>query len=213
MAEVVRDIKKRVGHRLVVFHSGEALKIPHALFRLKPLKAGEEVNLQAYLQQIRAEENRYALEAAVRMLEMRDRSCQEVYQKLDNSGFSGPAAAAAVARLIELGYLNDGQYARQTARRLNRKYGSIRIRQELRSKGVKDSLIEEALTETDPEDQLEAAVAIARKSYFRKQDQQDARYRRAYAALGRRGYIPEVVREALNRVVAEEQSTEPSAGE
>jgi len=197
MADTVRDILKRPGHRLVVFASGETLKIPHALFRLHPLQAGEEVEVAAFVSNLKTDENRHALEAAVRMLEMRDRSEQEVYRKLTDSGFSGPSAAAAVARLVELGYLNDAAYARQAVSRLQKKYGSLRIRQELRSKGIQDSLIADSLDEADREDQVAAAVIIARKSYFRKSGEPETAYRRAYAALARRGFTPDVVRAAL----------------
>ena len=198
MADTVRDILKRPGHRLVVFGSGESFKIPHALFRQQPIKVGEEVDIQAISQRIRAAENKFALEAAVRMLEMRDRSEQEVYRKLTDSGYSGPAAAAAVAKLVDLGYLNDAAYARQAVDRLQKKHGSLRIRRELRNKGIEAGLIEESLEDTDPEDQVAAAVKMARTSYFRKSGEPEAAYRRAYAALARRGFTPEVVRTALD---------------
>lgn len=212
MAETVREIKKRLGHRLVAFDSGETLKIPHALFRQHPLKAGEELDLSAYRQRLKGEENRHALEAAVRMLETRDRSEEEVYKRLADAGFSGPAAAAAVARLMELGYLNDASYARQTVRRLSRKYGSLRIRQELRQKGVAEGIIEEALMASNPEDHLEAALALARKAYYRKQDEEEARYRRAYGALARRGYPPDVVQAAIQAVRKEAELSDGSGG-
>ncbi|NLD52247.1 MAG: regulatory protein RecX [Clostridiales bacterium] len=208
MADAVREIHRRTGHRLVVFHSGETLKIPHALFRLHPLQAGEEVDVAAFVSRLRTEENRYALEAAVRMLEMRDRSEQEVYRKLTDSGFSGPAAAAAVAKLLELGYLNDAAYARQAVARLQKKYGSIRIRQELRSKGIQDSLIADSLHESDREEQVEAAARIARKTYVRLSAEPENAYRRAYAALARRGFTPDVVRAALE--VVQEEVRNPS---
>ncbi|NLX83464.1 MAG: regulatory protein RecX [Clostridiales bacterium] len=203
MLEQITDIKKRVGHRLVLLASGEALTVPHALFRLHPLKVNEEIDVQAYAQIISAAEGRFALEAAVRMLETRDRSHQEIINKLTEFGFSPKSAEQACIKLQTLGYLDDARYAQMTAKRLGKKYGAIRIRRELRNKGIEEQLIEKVLQESDEEDQLAAAISIISKSYARSKGEPQARYRRAYAALARRGYPPEVVKAALDAVIAE----------
>ena len=203
MTERVTDIKKRVGHRLVCLASGETLKVPHALFRLHPLKVNEEIELAIYAQKISAEEGRYALEAAVRMLEARDRSVLEIANKLTDAGFSAKSARQACDKLQTLGYLDDARYAQLTAKRLSKKYGAIRIRRELRNKGIQEQLIEDVLEESDTADQVEAAIKIISKSYARQKGEPEARYRRAYAALARRGYTPDVVKAALEAVIAE----------
>ena len=59
---------------------------------------------------------------------------------------SGETIAHSIARLRELGYLNDAQYAEQTARSLaRRRLGRIRARRELKSKRVDYRVIEPAL--------------------------------------------------------------------
>lgn len=206
MTERVTDIKKRVGHRLVSLASGETLKVPHALFRLHPLKVNDEIDVMAFAQKISAEEGRYALEAAVRMLETRDRSVLEITNKLTDAGFSAKSVQQACDKLRTPGYLDDARYAQMTAKRLSKKYGAIRIRRELRNKGIEEQLIEEVLEESDTADQVETAIKIISKSYARQKGEPEARYRRAYAALARRGYTPDVVKAALDAVIAEDPS-------
>ena len=104
MADFVTEVYKRAGHRLVQLSGGESFKVPTALFRLYPLKPGEEIDVQAYARQLAAAEPRHALEQAVSMLERRDRSVQEVTKKLVDAGYSQQAAGRASARRREGGY-------------------------------------------------------------------------------------------------------------
>ena len=204
MADFVTEVYKRAGHRLVNLSGGDSFKVPTALFRLYPLKPGEEIDVQAYARQLAAAEPRHALEQAVNMLERRDRSVQEVTKKLVDAGYSQQAAGRACARLLEGGYLDDERYASQAISRLGKKYGSIRLRRELRRAGIAEEIISRLLDAREPEEQLEAAISLAQKSLRGKTLEPAAAWRRAYGALARRGYPPNIVRAALAAALAEE---------
>lgn len=203
MPDRVADIYKRPGCRLVSLQSGDSFKVPTALFRVYPLKAGDEIEPASYQGLIRADENRHALAQAAGMLEQRDRSRGEVFSRLRDAGYSEAAAEAACERLAKGGYLDDRRYARALVERLGKRYGALRLRRELQNKGISQALAEEMLSAADGETQLSSALAQARKALRGKAGDKAALYRRAYSALARRGYPPNLVRAALEAAFRE----------
>lgn len=203
MTDRVVEVQKRVGHRLVRLDSGESLRVPTALFREFKLQTGDEIDVAAYRMKLSAAEARPALEAAVRMLELRDRSAQEIGKKLTDAGYSQQVTAQVLARLQEAGYQDDARTARQLVARLGKKYGAIRLRQELRRIGIAEELMLEVLDEQPDDSQLDSAIALARKSIRSRETDPQAIYRRAYGALARRGYPPSIVHAALKAALAE----------
>lgn len=196
MADTVKAILQRPGSKLVTLHSGETFKVPNSLFRLFPLKPGEEVEAPVYLGKLLPQQKKHALEQAVRYLEARDRSTAELRGKLLQVGYEAEAAQAAGQFLEDAGYLDDARYAGQSLQRLGKKYGALRIRQELRQKGIDKPLIEETLSSQDEEEALQTAVGLAQKAARGRQDPGTA-YRRAYGMLARRGFPPPLVKKAL----------------
>ncbi len=203
MTDTVLDIQKRPGCKLVKLKGGEHLKVPNALFRLYTLKVNDPIDPDNYRLLLQKSEGKYALEQAVRILELRDKSRDEITKKLLDSGFSEAAAQAACQKLEDAGYLNDRRYAENTLERLGKKYGSIRLKQELRQRGIAPDLIEELMSDADKDAQVEAAIRLAQKTLRGKSGEERELYRRAYAALARRGYTPDVVKAALNQVLSD----------
>lgn len=201
MPDRVAEIYKRPGCKLVNLQSGGSFKVPTALFRAYPLKPGDEIETGSYLRLLRQEENRHALQQAVSMLETRDRSREEILGKLTGAGYSEAAAEAACERLAKGGYLDDRRYAQALLERLGKRYGALRLKRELRLKGIQQDLIEELLTSMEEGNQLASAVAQAQKSLRGKAGDPGKMYSRAYASLARRGYPPSIVRAALEIVL------------
>lgn len=109
-----------------------------------------------------ADEQERARQKAYRLLALRAHSEGELEAKLHASGFDEPAVAGALARCRELGYLDDGRYARQRARDLavNRLFGDRRIAVDLKAKGVAEPLVRAAIAAAREE--LPAGAAIGR---------------------------------------------------
>ena len=75
------------------------------------------------------------LRMAANVLEYRHRSSRALYQRLLEKGAEEQDAAYAVARLQQMGFLNDGEYGKLLVRDLCRRgYGPARIRQYLKEK-------------------------------------------------------------------------------
>jgi regulatory protein len=101
-----------------------------------------------------------AQKKAYRLLALRAHSETELSTKLRKGGFAEKVVAGVVEKCRELGYLNDGNYARQRARELavNRLAGDRRIAADLRERGIAEALCREAIAEVREELSEEAAL-------------------------------------------------------
>lgn len=109
-----------------------------------------------------------------------------------------PEQAAEVADWLEdLGYLNDGEYAKTVARHYSAKgYGDRKLKDEFFRRGIPRQYWEEALQEAqEPEDGIDAFL----RKRFRGQMPDQKELKRASDALARRGYNWNEIREGLNR--------------
>lgn len=142
-------------------------------------------------------EGRYqkALEAAGKQLSYRALSRVALREKLLSKGHAEDAADYAVAWLLERGLLNDAELAAATVRSCARKgYGALRIRQELRRRGIGNEDAEAALSAFEPEEERMAALLDKRL----RGDLSDRKeVAKAVAALQRRGFRWEEIRRAL----------------
>ena len=157
------------------------------------------------------------LEAAARFLEARSRSVAEVRRRLGRAGYRSELIEGAVARLTELGMLDDEAFGRAwvESRDRARPRGEIALRRELALKGVDravvDELIEErrdgAPTAGDDGETVSVDLAAARRLLARNERAlarvADPRVRRqrAYALLARNGFDPDTCRQASAELI------------
>lgn len=136
------------------------------------------------------------LNTALRILARRDHSCAEIKQKLSARGFQDAHIKAVVAECLRLSYLDDHRFALGCLNRLRHKgYGSRRIHQALRAKGISEGLIEETFEKHYPlREQLEDCRKVlenkVRKTAVPKQQQ-------IYRFLLQRGFAASHVADAI----------------
>ena len=88
--------------------------------------------------------------AAVRLLAAREHSRAELERKLATKGHQEDAFGPVLDDLEQRGLLSDQRFAEQyVAQRVRKGYGPLRIRAELRERGVSSELIAEALDHGD----------------------------------------------------------------
>ncbi|HSL75714.1 MAG TPA: regulatory protein RecX [Candidatus Limnocylindrales bacterium] len=150
------------------------------------------------------------LDAAARFLEARSRSVTEVRRRLTMAGYRAELIDGAIARLTDLGMLDDEAFARAwvESRDRARPRGERALRDELRLKGIDRSLVDRVLEDrrttaedASPPDRTAAERLI--EKHARALDRIiDPRRRRerAYALLARNGFDPETCREIAARV-------------
>ena len=162
------------------------------------------------------------LDAALRFLETRSRSVSEVRRRLTDAGYRGDLVAGAIDRLLDLGILDDGAFARAwvESRDRARPRGAAALRRELRLKGIDAALTAEVLAEREGEgsrgdegaspDTAAADRLLARhaRTLDRVADPRKRR-QRAYALLVRNGFDPDTAGDALRRFLATDPSFDP----
>ena len=89
--------------------------------------------------------------------------------------------------------LSEERFAEERARRLSRKYGAARIRQDLKAKGVSEELIERV----SPTDELERARAILERKYRVPASSREERAKRM-RFLQSRGFSFEIIFKLLS---------------
>ena len=182
-------------------------------FDESPYWVGGEIT-QAQLDRLleQAQYNR-ARDKALYLLGLRDYGCRELERKLTPE-YPPAVAAAVVARLAEVGLLDDVQYAARAARSLSRykQYPRRRVQQELQRRGI-DRETAAAAAEELVTDDFQQALAILQKKYYNKlHDRTDrAARQRVMASLARRGFSFSAIRqamEAFDQAAGEETGTE-----
>ncbi len=166
----------------------------------------------------KSDDAKKATNRAVWYLSGRDYGMEELYQKLCRF-FTQPAAAAAMANMAELGYLDDARFARNKARSLLLSHKSRRdIAQRLAQKGLDRDLINTVLDELYQAEEmqpygigavqepvnveLESAVVLIQRRYTRKLEA--GRQDLVIAALTRKGFPYGIIRDALAQLACAE---------
>lgn len=166
------------------------------------LNVGSELSAEMIEKLQQEDEIKKAITAALNLLSFRPRASGELERKLREKGYSPESAEAAVARMHDLGYLNDADFAnRWIENRQEHKPRSRRLlQQELRQKGIDNEVIEEAMAEIVI-DEVADALEIAQKKAGSMQGlDQQTRHRRLSGFLGRRGYGFDVIRKVLEEI-------------
>jgi regulatory protein len=157
------------------------------------------------------------LAAAMRLLETRSRTVSDLRARLTRSGYPLSLVDPAIARLVEIGLLDDEAYARSwlESRDRARPRGERALRQELRLRGVPAEVATTALDErrgdaaAASEGDESAADEQAAEQLIRRRSAAlgrvvDPRVRRqrAYALLARNGFGPDVAARVATRWAA-----------
>ncbi|HJV34394.1 regulatory protein RecX [Geomonas sp.] len=132
-------------------------------------------------------------DSSLRILSLRDHSEAELRRKLKEKGYEEAGIEESVARLRELGYLDDVRFARHfasSAIRNGRGYGA-RLKMELARRGVAAAIVAEVLAEIDEEHsegELLGELMARRFSGFDAGCATDKEKRRVIGYLQRKGF-------------------------
>ena len=142
------------------------------------------------------------LAAALRFLEVRQRSVGEVRRRLTQAGYRADLVDGAIQRLGDLAVLDDAAFTEAwvESRDRARPRGERALRRELALKGIDRALIDEAMTARRPDPggdedpDMAAAERLLERQAARLARVTDprARRQRAYALLVRNGFDPEI---------------------
>lgn len=173
------------------------------------LYVGQVIDEETWARLEATEQADKALHAAVRQLEFRPRSVAEIRLALRRKQFPPEAIEQAVARLSELGLLDDARFSQILVenRRALQGRGTLALRDELRRKGVDRATIEATLAAEAPdgEAERERALGLARSVAHKYAGAPDRAsfQRRLGGFLQRRGFTVDIIRPILAALWAE----------
>jgi len=156
------------------------------------------------LSEERASDPAAAREAALKLLERTRRTRSDLARRLRDKGYAAAVVEPVLARLADVGLVDDVEYARAflEARARRRTAGRRRLEQDLRARGISadDIAAARALLEAREghEDETAGArrvIAQAARRYAKLDPR--ARRQRLYALLMRRGFDGDAIEAAL----------------
>lgn len=163
--------------------------------------SGDEIDEEELTAFKEAAGSRCAFNSALNSLDYRDHSEREIRTKLLRK-YDADCVEEAVRKLVELDLVNDERYAENYARELyeHKKFGKMRIKSELRAKGIAADIANEAvdaLFEEEEPDNIQRIVDIIGKRYYNRMND-DVGRKKVFAALQRMGYSFSDIREAMS---------------
>ena len=188
--------------KIHIYIDGEYLLTVDEIFWFScGLVSGDEINEEELTAFEEAAGSRRAFNSALNSLDYRDHSEKEIRAKLLRK-HDADYVDEAVEKLIELDLVNDERYAENYARELfeRKKFGKMRIKSELRAKGISadiaNAAVEELFEEEEP-DNVQRIVDIIGKRYYNRMNEEVGR-KKVFSALQRMGYSFSDIREAMS---------------
>ncbi len=142
-----------------------------------------------------AGERPLAMSRALNLLGYRARSDRELRERLMRAGYLKETVDEVIARLEELGYLDDVEFARELARSEARKYGPRRIYGDLRRAGIEEAAAREVVEEEFAGRSEHEVAREAAQRRYNTMEGSNAQVRRVYGFLMRRGYSASICAE------------------
>jgi len=201
----ISSVRREHGKATLTLSNGEIRVMPRALLKERPYKGGMPFDDESFSLLIKERSYPFAMDKAISLLSMRARTEKEIVDALRRNVYPEETIARVMQRLHEAGYINDSDFAAQfSASRTSRGMGTMRIRMELRKKGVDHETIEETLSFLDRDDILSSAIRMAKKAAQGKDMNDRADRQKILSALARRGYDFQTARQALETLRQEE---------
>ena len=141
---------------------------------------------------------------ALKVINFRPRSVEELTDKLKEKGFSSDTITEVVLEFKKKGLLDDSKFSRLwiNSRMASNPKGEIVLKEELKAKGVKEEVIEELIKETKKDyNEYEVVKNLAGQRMQALKDlPKTTAKRRLYGFLQRRGFAFEVIRKVLKEM-------------
>lgn len=136
--------------------------------------------------------------AAINLLARREYSRAEIWRKLSPRVEESALLERVLDSLQEAGYQSDERFAEVFTRsRLGSGYGAMRVRQELRHKGIASELVEQAL-EVEEADGYTQALDACRRRFGETPPDNPKEYARRMRFLVNRGFGFDEAKKAIN---------------
>lgn len=169
-------------------------------------KEGEQIEADVLKEAVKEDIFRRALNKGGAYVGAGRKTQRQVKEYLLNKGFDEAITEAAIKRLKEYRYIDDGEYARAYAEQHTDK-GERLIISRLRQKGIEREVIEEVLAQRDENAERECALKAGAR-YIKQSRFRDAKEARTKLcqALARRGFGFDIISSVIDSLLQEEMT-------
>ena len=200
---VITEISPKKGNkkRFCVYVDGQftCFLDEFSIYKYK-LKVGTEISSEK-LQEIQLEcEQGTAFDVAIKYLSKYIKTEKELRKYLYDKGYMPAVVNDVMQKVLDYGYLSDKNLAKTYASQQQNKYGKNKIKFMLKSRGVNDENIEEALEQI--ENQEEAALQLALKHLKNKEKTKENMQKTSKYLFGK-GFVWEDISSAMNKICKE----------
>lgn len=197
--DVVSSIRREGNLVEILFNDSRKLCLSSKIFRAHRVSEGDTLDLHSYLPQIADAQRKEALQKAVSLIAVKDRSVEELRAALDRRHYRKPIVDYVLQRLTAEGLLSDSAFALSFVRqRMSQGLGSQRILLDLRRKGVAGDTAEAALAAAGYAEQAAEQARRAALRYAKRYAVLDViALQKIKMALLRKGYHMDVAAAAL----------------
>ncbi len=204
ITEILRDKKHLTKIR---FGDGGEILLDNDVLSENGLCVGTELSQEEVKALKYDSDYKRALSRAFWYLDRMDYTEKTLYEKLLKAGFNKRASAAVIARLCELGLVDDRRFAERLAERF--KESNVSNREALHKmllKGVPYELAKEILNNSDTDEEEQIKNLLEGKYAYRLTTENGAE--KVYAALVRKGFSYGAVRSAMKKYIQELEFSE-----
>ncbi|MGI5850123.1 MAG: RecX family transcriptional regulator [Christensenellales bacterium] len=163
------------------------------------IKKGEAIDENVLRSAVFEDNTKYAFDSAVSLLAVKMRTRSELFSKLSRKGIDGDAISAAIEKLAGYGYVNDAVYAKEIIRTAiaSANYGRKAIAYKLKSSGIDDETIKEALALYTDETEKKIAEKKLKVLWARYKNDRAAK-RKMFSHLARHGFDYSIIRTLIS---------------
>ena len=198
--QIINIQKDKLHLTKISLSNGEEVLIDNDVCRDNYLKKGDKISEEKLNDLVFQSQYQRAKSRAVWYLDRKDRTAKDLYNKLCLAGFDKKAVAKVIARLQEVGLVDDLRFAENYASRLME--GNVSKREALQKmlqKGVPYDMAKDVLAECDSDEGAQIEALINKK--YRTKLIVEGGKEKVYAALIRKGFSYEAVKNALKNYI------------
>ena len=170
----------------------------------QPHDTGDRPTVGSAAAKPEADPESVARNIGLRLLTAAPRSRRQLADAFERRGVPSDVAGRVLDRFIEVGLLDDAEYARLVvhSQHVDRGLSGRALRFELRKRGIDGELAEAAIGNlTDDDVEARARALLARKLASMAGVDRDTRVRRASGLLARKGYSPSLIARLVREMV------------
>lgn len=149
------------------------------------LKKGMEIDRDALDEIILADEKTVAMSKAVKYMGGALKTKKQIRDYLKKKEFGVPTIEYVIDKMIEYKYLDDEAYARSFMLTYSSKYGKLKLKSQLKQKGVAETIIETLLNE---EIEIEDSLEKVAEKYLKNKEINEKNIIKLARFLSSRGY-------------------------